>query len=897
VFAQRHLILQDLTLVPSGEWSSRGEGWVVVRLVEGRGYWLQQGKASELGAGDVVVALRSGGGVLRASSLERPCKLELCFVDPRLLSGLLTLTARETIESKARDGAAPVFVLPAATPLAQRFAELASQPMRSGFSFRCRLLQLWADAVADPGADPTEPESGEELTQRLDHLLGQMSEAEFAACSLGELAGQLHCSERHFSRVFHEKFGVSFRARQTETRLGRARQLLAESNDKIINIAYESGYRHLGLFNTLFKRRFRMTPSEWRLRARKAPPAERKPSVGLRAAVMLALAWLQCCLPSFGQTNAPPAAPPPERKFEVRTFDVQGNTLLKPQTLEALFADAKGKEVTLEQIRKALAKLQQAYRERGFVTVVVSLPQQQLTNATVLVQVTEAPLVAINVVNNHHYSSNNVMRALPSLYTNMLLNSHVFQRELDLANANRDRQVYPVIGPGAEPGTSELTLKVQDRFPLHGRVDLDNYYTPGTPDLRVNANLQYNNLWDLDHQIGLQYSFSPEFTKHSSVYDDYCVDAPLIANYSGFYRLPLWQRRSTQQAIDAAPLNFGYDEATHQFRMPPPTGQPDLTFFASRSTSDTGVQYGTEDLVVQQSFIRIDSQNTGEDVTLNEGLGGQLSWPLPDLLGVHSTLALGVKFKLYNLTSFNTNNFIITTTITNSSGSQQVETLIPNAQNPHYSSVQYLPFNAGWSGSLPDKLGTSFLNANVNVNVPGLVPEDQNRNFAGASYSSAARAGYVTVTAGFSREQRIYRDWSVMLSADGQWADGPLISNEQFAMGGLAGVRGYLDGQNYGDSGWRMQLEPRTPLIGIGMVDDTIPFWLRGSAFIGYGETYLSEPVVGSGRERFAGTGFGVTATVGEHLDGRLTFAWPLLSVPGAEAGSPLVSFSIGAQF
>ena len=51
------------------------------------------------------------------------------------------------------------------------------------------------------------------------------------------------------------------------------------------------------------------------------------------------------------------------------------------------------------------------------------------------------------------------------------INSHVFQRELDLANANRDRQVYPVIGPGLEPGTSELTLKVKDRFPLHARGD------------------------------------------------------------------------------------------------------------------------------------------------------------------------------------------------------------------------------------------------------------------------------------------------------------------------------------------------------------------------------------------------------------------------------------------
>jgi len=40
--------------------------------------------------------------------------------------------------------------------------------------------------------------------------------------------------------------------------------LLADSNAKIINIAYDSGCRHLGLFNAMFKKRFGLTPVEWR---------------------------------------------------------------------------------------------------------------------------------------------------------------------------------------------------------------------------------------------------------------------------------------------------------------------------------------------------------------------------------------------------------------------------------------------------------------------------------------------------------------------------------------------------------------------------------------------------------------------------------------------------------
>src|SRR5262249_8427752 len=154
-------------------------------------------------------------------------------------------------------------------------------------------------------------------------------------------------------------------------------------------------------------------------------------------------------------------------------------------TIEPLFTNAVGQTVTLEQIRRAAGDLQLAYRERGFVTVSVSLPPQQITNATVRVNVTEGTLAAIKVTGNRYFSSNNVLRALTGLSTNLLLNGHIFQRQLDLANANRDRQIYPTLSPGPDPGTSVLELKVKDRLPLHARFDLDNYATPGTPELRL----------------------------------------------------------------------------------------------------------------------------------------------------------------------------------------------------------------------------------------------------------------------------------------------------------------------------------------------------------------------------------------------------------------------------
>src|SRR4029078_6517159 len=117
-------------------------------------------------------------------------------------------------------------------------------------------------------------------------MLPHISQAELASCSLADLAGQLHCSGRHLSRLFREEFGLPFRVQQTELRLMRARQILADSNAKIINVAYESGYRHLGLFNTMFKKRFGMTPSQWRLKAARKNLSLIALTVGLLAAVL-----------------------------------------------------------------------------------------------------------------------------------------------------------------------------------------------------------------------------------------------------------------------------------------------------------------------------------------------------------------------------------------------------------------------------------------------------------------------------------------------------------------------------------------------------------------------------------------------------------------------------------
>jgi Helix-turn-helix domain len=49
-----------------------------------------------------------------------------------------------------------------------------------------------------------------------------------------------------------------------EMRLLKAASLFRNPDAKVINVAEQCGFNHLGLFNTCFKRRFGVSPGQWR---------------------------------------------------------------------------------------------------------------------------------------------------------------------------------------------------------------------------------------------------------------------------------------------------------------------------------------------------------------------------------------------------------------------------------------------------------------------------------------------------------------------------------------------------------------------------------------------------------------------------------------------------------
>jgi len=119
------------------------------------------------------------------------------------------------------------------------------------------LVRSGPNAIKDNGASLP-------ASKRVELLLRQLPEAELLNHSAEDLAAHCGCSVRHLGKLFRSLFGISLRGKQQELRLFKARQLLAETDTRIIDVASGVGFREQAVFSAAFKKRFGVTPSEWR---------------------------------------------------------------------------------------------------------------------------------------------------------------------------------------------------------------------------------------------------------------------------------------------------------------------------------------------------------------------------------------------------------------------------------------------------------------------------------------------------------------------------------------------------------------------------------------------------------------------------------------------------------
>jgi AraC-like DNA-binding protein len=262
-----HLALREASLAPGAEWIPDTSEWILVQIAAGDGYWMGTQGNHELQAGAVILLSGQVRGLIRASCLGQML-LQFAALEPERLTGVLTLSEQQSFAAAARKEEFSLKIFPPTSGIAARMRELCALRRRVGLPFRLRTLDLFAEALGEA----LEKESAVstvstpvDAKDRLVQFLRDTPAADLLQLSAVELAQMTGCTPRHLNRIFNELAGMSFREKHTELRLARACELLATTESKVVDVALESGYQSLSLFNLMFTRRYGLSPGRWRL--------------------------------------------------------------------------------------------------------------------------------------------------------------------------------------------------------------------------------------------------------------------------------------------------------------------------------------------------------------------------------------------------------------------------------------------------------------------------------------------------------------------------------------------------------------------------------------------------------------------------------------------------------
>jgi hemolysin activation/secretion protein len=498
-----------------------------------------------------------------------------------------------------------------------------------------------------------------------------------------------------------------------------------------------------------------------------------------------------------------PAGPVDENPaFDVYEYRVEGNTVLPPGKVEEAVYPFLGEGKTIADVEGARAALEKAYQGSGYPTVFVNIPEQEVDKGIVRLQVQESTIERLRVTGAKYYSLGVIKERVAELAEGNV--PYYPEAQKQIAGLNRqDRKVAPVLRPGKSPGKVEVELKVDDRLPFHGGIELNNRYSPNTTHPRINGSLRYDNLWQRDHSLGISFQVSPENTDESRT---------LVANY-------LIPR-----------LNGDY-----------------LALYGVLSRSDVAA--------------------VGDVGVIGNGniVGMRYIHPLPAVENYIHSLILGVDYKDFDET-------------TELQGADSFNT-----------PISYLPFTVGYEASLLGAEAQTQISLGLNFSIRGVgndMEEFLNKRFQ-------AFSDYAYLRADFKHTRKLPGGFGLFGRVQGQVASGPLISNEQFAIGGADSVRGYLESNSLGDDGAMVSMELRSPSYAKYLGDKVQE--LYGFVFADAGHVRIQKPLPAQEDEfNLASVGAGLRLKGAGRFSGGLDYAVALHDAGQREEGDSRLHFRIG---
>lgn len=186
-------------------------------------------------------------------------------------------------------------------------------------------------------------------------------------------------------------------------------------------------------------------------------------------------------------------AAPTVVSFLVSEFNLVGNSVISTAELNRLLKNYTGRSVTIDDLRDACDSIAALYKIKGFFLAKAYLPAQDIDGGIVTIEIIEGRLGRVSVEGEGHYDIDFVRNNFhPD--RGGVVNYGQILKSLLLLNEYTGLKAKAVLQRGQEPYTVDVVLKVEDRLPLAGLVEFDNFGSRYVSRHRVASELEYNDL-------------------------------------------------------------------------------------------------------------------------------------------------------------------------------------------------------------------------------------------------------------------------------------------------------------------------------------------------------------------------------------------------------------------
>jgi hemolysin activation/secretion protein len=206
--------------------------------------------------------------------------------------------------------------------------------------------------------------------------------------------------------------------------------------------------------------------------------------------------------------------------------------------------------------------------------------------------------------------------------------------------------------------------------------------------------------------------------------------------------------------------------------------------------------------------------------------------------------------------------------------------------------VTYYPISASYTATWSGEHATTDVSLGTTLGIDRLgsdVAAFQNKRFG-------AVPGFAIARASADRTQDLPWGLQGWASAAGQVANEPLVSSEQFGLGGVDSVRGYLEAEALGDYGASLQTELRGPALQ-RYVGGPVRSW-RFHVFGDAGVANIRQALPGQrSSSGLTSVGVGTRVNLWGYLSGTVQDAQVLNNGPDTKAGTNRVLFNLRGEF